>query len=373
MQHQDSALYRASFPAGFRPLIDRLAERDYGKVLGGDESTVIFRSDFPPRPAPYFQALSLVVDSVEGRSLEAAYRAFAARSGGGAAAAALRRAAPSPAVSGRRASPSARRSVLRGSPRPVPKDARLALERSVAAVTGLRPDSERPDLELQVSIREDGSAQFLAPARGERADDRKRGALPRSTARLLCELSAPRGDDVFLDPFTGSGALPLERARMGDYAMIFAGDADAACMEAFKEALKAEERASASFSRKRRTIFPKILDARDLSRFQPSFFTAIVTDPPWGLYEKLDEAALLGLYADFLREADRVAAEGCRLVLLVGREAPLEEALARSGAAWAIAEDYPVLVAGRKARALRLGKRPGERSASRGAGVEDRR
>ena len=359
MQHLDSALYRASFPAGFRPLIERLTERDFGEhaVAAGDESTIVFRAPFPLREPAYFQALALVLDGAQAGNLEAAYRTFAGRAGGGEPALALRRAAASPSYAGKRPARFALRSFIRGEPSPVRKETRAALEREIAAVTGLRPDSERPDLELQVSLREDSSAQFLASARMERVDDRKKGALPRTTARLLCELSEPRPDDVFLDPFMGSGVIPLERSRMGAYSMIFAGDSDASCLEAFKETLKAEEKRTPSFARKRRTIFPKTLDARDLSRFDPSFFTAVVTDPPWGLYEKLDETALRALYVDFFREAARTLAADGRLVLLIGRDAPLETSVAEAGGTWLIMEDYPVLVAGRKARALRLAKR----------------
>lgn len=358
MQKSPSALYRASFPSGFRALIDRLVERDYGErsVVGGDESAVIFRAPFPPKEPAYAQSLSLVVDLASARNIEDAYRLFAQRSGSGAALSALERAASSPFFSGRHPTRFALRGFVRGEPSSVQRDDRGALERTIERATGLRADSQRPDLELQVSLRDDLSAQFLASARVAKADDRERGALPRSTARLLCELSQPSEEDVFLDPFMGSGSLPLERARMGPYSMIFAGDVDELCLASFKDELKTEARKSPSFERKRRTIFPKLIDARDLSRFEAAFFTAIVTDPPWGLYEKMSQEELLGLYSGFLRGAFRVLKADGRLVLLLGRESPLERAMAECGEKWRIQEDYGVLVSGRKARAVRLQK-----------------
>lgn len=360
MTRIQNAVYRASFPSGFRPLVDRLVERDFGPgaVLGGDASTIRYRAPFPPRDPGYFQGISLSIDEIGGGTqvpgIDAALLLFARRlRPGSAAAAALAAAAGHGGFvgSGRRGT-FAVRCFVGGSPAGHDKAARRALEVEAERILGRRADSARPELELQVALRDDGSAGFLASLRRDRADDRAAGSLPPSTARLLCELSEPRRDDVFLDPFAGSGSLPLERAGLGPYGMIFSGDSDAASVAALKDKLKEK-----SFEKRRKTIFPKALDAADLSRFEDGFVTAIVTDPPWGAFDGRGEDEIRTLYAAFLREAGRVLASGGRAVLLVAREGPLDAALRDAESPLAIAEDLSVLVSGRKARAVLLRKK----------------
>lgn len=351
----ESYQYRVSFPAGFRPLAERLLARDFGgaQAREGDESSVVLRSEGPFKDPGYIQGASLVVDAIPAPSLEKAYRAFAERLASAGPRRAVERAARDRAfMRSGRAERFALRGFLGAEPTFPGEAARAALEGAVSRITGLRPDSARPDIDLSVSLRADGKAYFSAALRlGRGEGETAAGALPRCTARLLCELSRPEAADTFLDPFAGSGSIPLERALLGPYNMIFAGDRDEALVAAFKERLK-----DSRFERKKRTIFPKILDARDLSRFEDGLFSAIVTDPPWGDWERLGEAELTALYAAFLSEAARVSAGEGRLVLLVGRSDALERALDAAGKPWRIDENYDVLVSGKKARAALLRK-----------------
>jgi hypothetical protein len=359
--------YRVAFPAGFKPLVERLIARDHpggGKVDRdtGDDASVVFDAQaFIKKPA-YVQGLSIVLGETKASTMEEAYRSIAGGLGQPRGGEALGVAIVHPAYSrhnARAGRPGSFvvRSFDQGKPSPSPRDARLALERQMQRLTGLVPDSERPDAELQLQLRSDGRAYLLLVSLDQAPGERSKGALPASTARLLCELSEPGAEDVFLDPFMGSGSIPLERARMGPYGMIFAGDMDEGLVGDFKERLKQQE-----WNRKRRNIFPKTLDARDLSRFDPSLFTRIVTDPPWGVYGDLGRDDILGLYRDFLGQAERVLGDQGKLVLLTGRDTPLEEAIrgnAASGAGrgWEKQVEYPVLISGRKARVLRLAKK----------------
>ncbi|OHE61870.1 MAG: hypothetical protein A2Z99_00870 [Treponema sp. GWB1_62_6] len=356
-----AATYRATFPAGFRPLAERLLVRDFRTVRDGDESSMLFDADPPLKLPPYLQGASLLLASIEERRLDDAYRRFAdlaeGRRGGGRERAGtgdcvrnLETAVGAFAgVSG--AARFALRGFIAGEPSSVPTELRGRLERAVTRATGLRPDSAQSDLEFQVALRDDGHAYFLVAPRAKNEEERKKGTLPRSTSRLLCELSRPEAGDVFLDPFAGSGAIPLERVRTGPFAMIFAGDRDEVLVDELKAKLK-----KPPYERKRKAIFPKVLDARELGRFEDGFFTAIVTDPPWGAFDGSSPVELEDLYAAFLREFGRLLAPEGRLVLLVSRDGPLDRVLAKSTAAWNVTEDYSVLVSGRKARAVVLMK-----------------
>ncbi|MFA6504599.1 MAG: RsmD family RNA methyltransferase [Treponemataceae bacterium] len=356
--------YRIAFPAGFRPLVECLAKRDFGSssLIDADESSLTIRPNIPYRVPAYAQNSSLVIDIARCSGLEEAFRLFASRARDGNPRQELSRAFRDKAFmrTGR-----ANRFVVRGFMRSTPSfpgaEARNALETVISRISSAEPDSSHPDVELSVVFRDDGNAYFTAAFQsGKTEQTTEAGELPRQTARLLCELSEPSAQDVFLDPFMGSGSLPLERARMGAYKLIFASDHNETLVARVKERLKTKD-----FERKKRTFFPKRLDARDLSRFEDGLFTTIVTDPPWGDWEGLDDAALVDLYAAFLAEAKRVLAPDGRLVLLVGRNDVLERAIAAGPApteaersdSWRIDTDFPVLISGKKARAVLLRRR----------------
>ena len=349
----NASLYRVAFPAGFRPLVERLALRDFGpsSVLEGDDSslTILVANTF--RDPGYVQNTSLVIDAVVCASLEEAFRLFAHRLREGTPKTELLRIFRDKAfMRGGRAERFAVRGFSRNTPEFPGAAARAALESAVSRLTSARPDSDRPDVELAVAFRDDGKAYFSSSRRSH-AESRETaaGELPRWTARLLCELTDPKPDDVFLDPFMGSGSIPLERARMGPYKLIFASDRDQALVDKVKNRLKEKD-----FERKRKTFFPKQLDARDLSRFEDALFTAIAADPPWGDWEGLKSNELIDLYAAFLKEAKRVLAPKGKLVLLVGRSGALEQAMNTVESKWKIAEVYDVLISGKKARAVRI-------------------
>jgi len=349
-------LYRGSFAAGFGPLIRRLLARDYphsvDAVPAADDSSILFRADRLARRPPYLKNVAAVLDSRPAADLEKACALFAdgltQKNTRESLTACTRNAA---FFRGKTPATFVLRTLDQGEPSAVGKAARTRLEERIRGLTGLRPDSERPDLVVQVQRRSDGTAYLVVPEQERHPEQVPKGALPDATARLLCELSRPGPQDVFLDPFMGSGAIVLERARLGAFKMLFAGDADAAAVEAFKERLK-----EAAWSKRRRLIFPKLMDARDLSRFEPDFINVIVTDPPWGLYTDLDRRDLADLYARFLTEARRVLAPAGRLVLLTSRDVPLPPELDGGDQAWRLTEEYLVLVSGLKARALVLEK-----------------
>jgi SAM-dependent methyltransferase len=230
-------------------------------------------------------------------------------------------------------------------PASLPLDLRRNLESAIARATGLRPDSARPMREYRVQERADGMTLFLERRADAPEAATRPGELPRTTCRLLAEMTEPRPDDVFLDPFCGYGGIALERALASPYRFVFASDIDTEKLATVKAALSGK-----TFERRRKTIFPKVRDALDSGGLDTGFVTAIATDPPWGLFEggmAADEAGTL--LRGFLSEAARLLAPGGRLVLLVARGAEVDP-----GSAFAQRECLDVLVSGKKARVIRL-------------------
>jgi len=245
-------------------------------------------------------------------------------------------------------------------PESLPREARSRLEAAIAASSGARPDPRGGPLSraFHLQARADGSVLFLERGRadGSREAEARRGELPRTTCRLLAELTEPRAGDVFLDPFCGYGGIALERALAAPYRFAFAQDLDPDKVAAVKDALR--ERA---FERRRKTFFPKLRDALDEAAFEAGFVDAIATDPPWGLYEGGPAARDAGaLLEAFMRRAEALLGPGGRLVLLVSRELA-GRALEAARGAFELRESYDVLVSGRKASAMRLDRLAGSR------------
>lgn len=134
-----------------------------------------------------------------------------------------------------------------------------------------------------------------------------RASLGPDLATLLVSASSPHEDDVFLDPFGGSGAivtarlaLPLRRAIYSD--------------------LNRRDQPEGQLRPLVRSPLTQVLDedALELPSVDDGSVSAIVTDPPWGEYERLDRP-----YPEFARAMlasfDRVLDPHGRLVLLLGR------------------------------------------------------
>ncbi|MGI6566801.1 MAG: methyltransferase [Firmicutes bacterium] len=145
--------------------------------------------------------------------------------------------------------------------------------------------------------------------RGQRSFSR--AALRPSVAHALVWLSDPREDDVFLDPFCGSGTIPIERAAYPAVSITGGDISPAAVQTATQNAPEQVE--------------IRLLDACDLKEIPSGSITSIVTNLPWGKQIAKDED-LDALYCRFLAEAKRVLAASGRAILLTDRHEELAEA-----------------------------------------------
>jgi len=342
--------YFAPHAAGFGPLVKRLALRDcpLAKVMPEGDNAILIECEAEPAALlSYCRSLFRVLGEAPG-GLESASRTLAKTARvpgahGGADAHAA----------GEQRYHGLRSFVLRSfgpdDPAPIPHEAKLGLEGLISRATGARPDSSHPEREYRLQERAGGRVLFLERLRGSavrssEAPERP-GELPRTTCRLLAEMTEPRADDVFLDPFCGYGGIVLERSLASAYRFAFAQDIDPEKVTAVKASLSGK-----LFEKRRKTIFPKARDALDSSAFEAGFVTAIATDPPWGIYEGggTDSAGAQALLGAFLGAARRILAPGGRLVLLVSREFEVQ------GGSFAQREVLDVLVSGKKARAILL-------------------
>ena len=237
---------------------------------------------------------------------------------------------------------------------PMPQRTRLALEQLLAAESRLSPHPSNPDVEFWLLARREGNGFVGMRITQHRAYEKSlaRGELRPELCHLLCLVSEPSADDVVLDPFCGSGAIPLERARSFPYRTVLAGDIDAKHVKN----LRAKVRRLRWVQRgQRRKVVVGRWDALDLRTFAPESVDKIITDPPWGFYQsKLND--LESFYHDMLQECDRVLRPDGLLVLLTGRPRQFESSVRDSKGKLTVSKRYDVLVSGKKASVFKVVK-----------------
>jgi 23S rRNA G2445 N2-methylase RlmL len=185
---------------------------------------------------------------------------------------------------------------------------------------------EEADIELWVNLLEQ---ELVCGIRLSQADMRQRrgaagsqewhhlpAALRPALAAAMVMLTRPAAEDVFLDPMAGTGTLLVERAAVGPFKQLYAGDND-------PEALAALH---ANTQRIKGTLHCEQWDARSLPLPDQSI-DKIAVNLPFG---KRVQAStdLPKLYRPVLAELQRVLRPDGRLVALAGDAAVLEAARA---------------------------------------------
>jgi hypothetical protein len=204
-----------------------------------------------------------------------------------------------------------------------PPQARLTLEDAIRAATGLGPAPRGNCQEYWVIGRRDWPAMYLAERLpgGRRRPPAQQGSLSAELSALLVSLSRPDPQDVFLDPFAGSGSIVRARLATPARKIIFNDRNESLSRSA---AARLGNHSGLVFSHD---------DGTSMTSVRSAEVSAIVTDPPWGEY---DES--ISDYAQFTRSA---AAEFSRLlnpyrgrvVLLVSRRhaEQLQDSLGEAG------------------------------------------
>lgn len=224
-------------------------------------------------------------------------------------------------------------------PASIPSTQRRKLEKTMSAVFALVPDRQHPNLEFWLLARKEGYGFFgLRLTRHERYDRApEKGELRPELAHLLCLLSEPSAQDQFLDPFCGSGAIPIERAKTFPFLEVWATDSSLQLVHKLQERVK----------QLKIPIHVSRADALRLTSFQDDSFDKIVTDPPWGVFQ----GQSINYFA-MLKELRRVTKRGGLVVLLLSRGESLEKMLQQLSLE--LIHKFDILVSGQKATVYKL-------------------
>jgi len=222
-------------------------------------------------------------------------------------------------------------------PASIEEKLRAEAEKYISRLSGLIVNRSLPDTEFWFLQRSEGILLFLKRLTNRPSWEKTlhKGELPPPLAWTLCRLARLKSGDTVLDPFCGYGSI-LEAAIKHFHITNFT-----AC-DKNREALNY---ASAKFkNRKNEKI---TFYNEDFSRL-PSLagekcFDVIITDPPWGHFDKTDSGVSLEKMFDIF---GKLLKNGGRAAVLYANDSGFEKAVP---ACFKLENNIPILLSGRKA------------------------
>ncbi len=238
------------------------------------------------------------------------------------------------------------RVVKENTPTKVDNDLISQLEGRIYQTTKLNVNRAGADVEFWVMIRKEDFTLFgiRLTYHGNYEKLLQKGELRPELSNMLCLLSEPSKEDIFLDPFCGSGSIPIERARAFPYNQVLAGDIKPEIIDALRKRVR-------DF-RKKITIGR--WDAVNLQTFKDSSVDKIVTDPPWGIHSGKN-LSLKDFYNKMLKEFNRILKPDGIIVILVSQQINMEEIIIHNSS-FIIQNKYTTLVNGQKSAAYKITK-----------------
>ncbi|TDO49834.1 putative RNA methylase family UPF0020 [Kribbella sp. VKM Ac-2527] len=228
----------------------------------------------------------------------------------------------------------------------LPRPAKAKLESAIGRATGARLSTRGGGAEYWLVGRRDLQSMLFCQRLTSGVKNGAAGSLGADLASLLVTASDPRPDDVFLDPFAGSGAIVLARMSLPYDRVIFS---DLAGQPVPTEI------------RRGRRVSVLAEDALELPSVRTGSVTSVVTDPPWGEYDELG-TDFATFAAQMMTGMDRVLdPRRGRLVLLLSRRAAYVTERLWQPANLKLRQSHQLLVNGHPATA-QIGGRPGSGS-----------
>lgn len=224
---------------------------------------------------------------------------------------------------------------------PINQKVMQLLEDRIQQQTGARSHRAKPDTELWLLQRSEGYGFFSVRLSRHKSFDKvlEKGELRPDLAYLLCQLSQPKAGELFLDPFCGSGAIPLQRALFPT-GLIIASDLDCGKIERLKERVREQGL--------KKKIVVRCENAMHLERYEDGSIHVIVTDPPWGHFESLN-MPVQDFYQKMVTEFVRLLPSRGRLVVLTGQTDVFTACIHSLSRSLTLVETHDILVSGKKA------------------------
>lgn len=220
------------------------------------------------------------------------------------------------------------------------------LERKIVIASGnkIGLDIYQPDLEFWFLKRREQVGFFMLRITKNSSGKFNKGELRPEMAYILNYLSEPAANDVFMDPFCGYGAIPLERAKNFPFKALVSIDIDRGYFN-YTSRIFSKVKASGKILIKQGDFLEHLEEENSVDK--------VVTDPPWGEYEQVKD--IKEFYSNILKEFSRVLRKNGIVVLLTSKKQEFEELL-NGFKEFKLLEKYDILVSGKKAGVFKFKK-----------------
>jgi tRNA G10 N-methylase Trm11 len=201
----------------------------------------------------------------------------------------------------------------------------------------MRIDRVNPQTEFWYIIRREKVGFFaqLLEKRKVTEKELNQGELRPEFAYLMCCCANIKSSSVICDPFCGFGAIPNQLASSYKASRIFASDIDA------KKILDLKKTPLSKCS----NVIIQTSDATDITYLHDESVDAVITDPPWGIYEKIED--ITAFYTKALTEIARVLKLNGTLICLSAKKEEFKKACMNTN--FEIVTQIDTLVNGKKA------------------------
>lgn len=225
----------------------------------------------------------------------------------------------------------------------VDKNISKKAEETVLHNSKLHLDRLSPTTEIWYSIRREGFA-FCGQLISKREFTEKnlnKGELRPEIAYLICCYADLNQDDVVAEPFCGYGSIPVQLIKKFRFQKLFASDID-------------KEKISINMQKKQLKDNPQINlsvnDAFVLSQIIDRSVDVVITDPPWGYFEQIDDIG--EFYKKMFTSFKRILKENGRMIILSARKDEIEKAALKMNVQ--ILSSLHTLVNGKKASLYKM-------------------
>lgn len=150
----------------------------------------------------------------------------------------------------------------------------------------------------------------------------------------MCMLGGLNRSTIVMDAFAGYGAIPKQIKKCFRFNRLYVSDINPECVKKLS-----------SFFEKKQNVDVALRDALNMHDIETNTIDTIITDPPWGYYEQIND--IEQFYVDMLKEFKRVLKLNGKLVLLSARKEEFESAVRKEN--YRIEKKYDTLVNGKKA------------------------
>lgn len=199
----------------------------------------------------------------------------------------------------------------------VDKNISKKAEETVLYNSKLHLDRLSPTTEIWYSIRREEFA-FCGQLISKREFTEKnlnKGELRPEIAYLICCYADLNQDDVVAEPFCGYGSIPVQLIKKFRFQKLFASDIDKEKISINMQKKQLKDNPQIDLSVNDAFVLPQIIDRS---------VDVVITDPPWGYFEQIDDIG--EFYKKMFTSFKRILKENGRMIILSARKDEIEKA-----------------------------------------------